>query len=87
LYHALLCSGMENEKMEANKKNGIYYMTGGFYIVIIAVLSVITFWFNRYLAIGELALSLVLFAVNYIYKRHTKKKSAALATPSGPMSS
>jgi len=60
--------------MDANKKTELYYVTGGFYIVIIAVLAMVTFWFNRYLAIAELAVSLILFVVNYSYKRHTKRK-------------
>lgn len=60
--------------MEANRKNNLYYMTGGFYIAIILVLGVVTFWFNIYLAVAELILSMILFVINFAYKRHSAKK-------------
>lgn len=60
--------------MEANKKTGFYYMTGGFYIVIIFLLGIVTYWFNRCLAAAEILLGLVLCAVNYVYRKHSEKK-------------
>ena len=60
--------------MDANRKTGFYYVTGGFYLVIIFVLSVVTFWFNQYLAAAEFLLGLLLCVVNYLYKRHAEKK-------------
>ncbi|MBE7022176.1 MAG: phosphoesterase [Ruminococcaceae bacterium] len=60
--------------MEINKNSGLYYMTGGFYIVIILLMGVVTLWFNLYLAISELVISAILFVINYAYKRHSKKR-------------
>ncbi|MBR5235784.1 MAG: DHH family phosphoesterase [Clostridia bacterium] len=60
--------------MDANRKTGFYYVTGGFYLVIIFVLSVVTFWVNQYLAVAELLLGLLLCIVNYLYKKHAEKK-------------
>ncbi len=60
--------------MDANRKSGFYYVTGGFYIFIIFLLGVVTFWFNRYLAAVEFLLGLLLCVVNYIYKKHSERK-------------
>ncbi|MBQ4518510.1 MAG: DHH family phosphoesterase [Clostridia bacterium] len=60
--------------MEVNPKSGLYYMTGGFYIVIIFLLGIVTFFVNRYLAMAEILLGLSLCIFNYIYKKHKEKK-------------
>ncbi len=60
--------------MDTKRKTGLYYMTGGFSVVIIFVLGIITFWFNQYLAIAEIAVGLVLCIFNYLYKKYAEKK-------------
>lgn len=60
--------------MELNRKAGLYYVTGGFYIFVIFILGIVTFWFNRYLAIAEIVIGALLCIVNYIYKKYSEKK-------------
>ncbi len=60
--------------MDSNRKTGLYYVTGGFNIVIIFILGVVTFWFNRYLAAAEILLGFFLCVVNYLYKKYSEKK-------------
>ncbi len=60
--------------MEANRKNGIYYMTGGFYIVVIFLMAAASLWFNRYLAIAEFVIGAALCIFNYVYKKYSEKK-------------
>ncbi len=60
--------------MDTKQKAKVYYMTGGFYIIIIFLLGFITFWFNRYLAIAEVIIAALLCVVNYVYKKYTEKR-------------
>ncbi|MBE7036818.1 MAG: phosphoesterase [Ruminococcaceae bacterium] len=60
--------------MDVNPKSGLYYMTGGFYIVIIFLLGIITFFVSPHLAGAEILLGLSLCVFNYIYKKHKEKK-------------
>lgn len=60
--------------MEHNQKPDFYFMTGGFYIAVILLLAAVTRFVNRYLAVGELVLALLLGVFAYIYKRRSKKK-------------
>ncbi len=60
--------------MEANKKNGLHYLPGGFYIIVIAALAIVSFWFNRYLALAEFALVVILTIVNYAHKKISQKR-------------
>ncbi|MBE7048725.1 MAG: phosphoesterase [Ruminococcaceae bacterium] len=60
--------------MNTNKKADFYYVTGGFYIVIVFILAAVTFMFNRYLAIAECILGLILCVANYIYKQHSERR-------------
>ncbi|MBE7035545.1 MAG: phosphoesterase [Ruminococcaceae bacterium] len=62
--------------MDTNRKTGFYYVMGGFYICIIFILGAITFLFNRYLAITEWVLGLLLTIVHFLYKKHTQRKIA-----------
>lgn len=60
--------------MDTKQKAKVYYMTGGFYIVIILILGIITFFINNYLALAEVILAALLCIVNYIYKKYTEKR-------------
>ncbi len=60
--------------MDSNRKTGLYFVTGGFYIVFIFLMGIISFFFNRYLGVAELLLGAVLCVVNYLYKKHSEKK-------------
>ncbi len=60
--------------MDKNRKDGIYYMTGGFYIVVIFLMAAVSFLFDTYLAIGELVVGALLCFVNYAYKKYSEKK-------------
>ncbi len=60
--------------MDKNRKAKIYYMTGGFYIIIIFLMGAVTFLFNRYLAAAELIVGALLCVVNYVYKKYSEKK-------------
>ncbi|MBE7040902.1 MAG: phosphoesterase [Ruminococcaceae bacterium] len=60
--------------MDTKQKAKAYYMTGGYYIIIIFLMGLITFWFNHYLAIAELIVGAILCIVNYIYKKYTEKR-------------
>ena len=64
----------EEPTVDAKRKAKAYYMTGGFYIIIIFLMGLVTFWFNQYLAIAEIIVGALLCVVNYIYKKYTEKK-------------
>ncbi len=60
--------------MDTNRKSGLYFVTGGFYIVIIFLMGIVSFIFNRYLGAAEILLGFLLCIVNYVYKKHSEKK-------------
>ncbi len=60
--------------MDSNRKTGLYFVTGGFYIVFIFLMGIVSFLFNQYLGIAELLLGVVLCIVNYLYKKRSEKK-------------
>lgn len=64
--------------MDTNRKFGLYSITGGLYVIIIFLLGIITFFFNIYLAIGEIVLGLLLCIFNFLNKKHAERKVSDL---------
>lgn len=60
--------------MDTNRKTKFYYMTGGFYIIIIFLMGLVTFFFEFSLAIAEILIGALLCIVNYLYKKYSEKR-------------
>lgn len=64
--------------MDNNTKSQKFYYTGVYYIFIIFVMGLISFYFNFWIGVIELGAAAVLFAIDFAFKHFYKKRMTAV---------